>query len=181
MDDRTHHPAQAPGAGARAGVLGAALAGVLAFALASGSWQWFSTYIGATLLAILLSSTRPPTRAAGTAAGHARGLAAYALVVGLCVALALAPAMQRWSWLFPMPGTRRACTHLGDYARLRAQAGLADLAGHDGAALAAAQDDQARRAVAECLSATTTLWLPVYALGAALLTALAVHLLDRRP
>jgi len=34
-----------------AGVLGTALAVVLAFSLAQGSWEWFSTYLGVTLLA----------------------------------------------------------------------------------------------------------------------------------
>ncbi|MET8542417.1 hypothetical protein ABZW03_17450 [Kitasatospora sp. NPDC004799] len=163
MDDRSRRTAQpsssapAPGAGSRAGVLGTALAAVLAFSLSSGTWQWFSAYIGLTLLAVVLSATRPPTRATDAGAGYARSLAAYALVVGLAAALALAPAMQRWSWLFPMPGTRRECPRLGDYARLQAQAALGDLAARDGAALAAAQGEQARHAVAGCLSATTTL------------------------
>ncbi|MFF2546030.1 hypothetical protein ACFVUY_26135 [Kitasatospora sp. NPDC058063] len=183
MDDRSRRagpgPAPTLAVSPRAGVLGTALAAVLAFSLSSGSWQWFSTYIGLTLLAVVLSSTRPPTRAADAGAGYARSLAAYALVIGLTVALALAPAMQRWSWLFPMPGTRRDCPHLGDYARLQAQAALGDLAAGDGAALATAQDQQARHAVADCLSATTTLWLPVYALAAALLAVLLVLLLDR--
>ncbi|MFF4926231.1 hypothetical protein ACFY4B_37150 [Kitasatospora sp. NPDC001261] len=183
MDDHSHRaargPAPAPGTTSRAGVLGTALAAVLAFSLSSGSWQWFSTYLGLTLLAVVLSSSRPPSRATDTGDGYARSLAAYTLVIGLCVALALAPAMQRWSWLFPMPGTRRDCPRLGDYARLQAQASLGDLAARDGAALAAAQGEQARHAVADCLSATTTLWLPVYALAAALLAALAVRLLDR--
>lgn len=183
MDDRSRRaarePAPVPGVSPRAGVLGTALAAVLAFSLSSGSWQWFSGYIGLTLLAVVLSSTHPPTRATDAGAGYTRSLAAYALVIGLCVALALAPAMQRWSWLFPMPGTRRGCPLLGDHARLQAQAALGDLAARDGAALAAAQNDQARHAVADCLSATTTLWLPVYALGAALLTTAVVLLLDR--
>ncbi|MFJ6384071.1 hypothetical protein ACIQI7_29210 [Kitasatospora sp. NPDC092039] len=186
MDDRSRRaapgpaaPVPVPAARSRAGVLGTALAAVLAFSLSSGTWQWFSAYIGLTLLAVVLSSTHPPTRATDAGAGYARNLAAYALVVGLSAALALAPAMQRWSWLFPMPGTRRTCPHLGDYARLQAQSALGDLAARDGAALATAQDEQARLAVAGCLSATTTLWLPVYALGAALLVALAVRLLDR--
>ncbi|MEN2421094.1 hypothetical protein AABB02_23750 [Streptomyces rimosus] len=45
----------------------------------------------------------------------------------------------------------------------------ADLADRDGAAPAQAQDTHSRDAVADCLSATTTLWLPVYAAGAAVL------------
>ncbi|GAB2726941.1 hypothetical protein [Kitasatospora kifunensis] len=186
MDDRSHPGAQGPvttgtdrGAGDRAGVLGIALAAVLAFALASGSWQWFSAYLGLTLLAVILSFTRPPTRTPGAGAGYARSLTAYSLVVGLCVALAAAPAMQRWAWLFPMPGTRQECVHLGDYAALQAQAALGALADHDGAALAYAQSDQSRHAVANCLASTTTLWLPVYALGAALLAALGAWLAGR--
>ncbi|MEU3570121.1 hypothetical protein AB0E96_17100 [Kitasatospora sp. NPDC036755] len=186
MDDRSRRtapvpaaPAPGPGVGGRAGVLGTALAAVLAFSLSTGSWQWFSGYIGLTLLAVVLSSTHPPTRAADAGAGFLRSLAAYAMVIGLAVALTLAPAMQRWPWLFPMPHTRDECPHLGDYARWQARAALGDQAGHDGPALAAAQAQQAGRAVADCLAATTTLWLPVYALGAALLTAAAVLLTDR--
>ncbi|MFJ7912796.1 hypothetical protein [Kitasatospora sp. NPDC096204] len=185
MEDRdrsrraAREPAPVPGVSPRAGVLGTALAAVLAFSLSSGSWQWFSSYIGLTLLAVVLSSTRPPSRATDAGAGYARNLAAYTLVIGLTVALTLAPAMQRWPWLFPMPGTRGDCPHLGDYARLQAQAALGDLAARDDAALAAAQEQQAGHAVADCLAATTTLWLPVYALGAALLAAAAVLLLDR--
>ncbi|MFD4658208.1 hypothetical protein ACFWP2_21570 [Kitasatospora sp. NPDC058444] len=183
MDDHSRRAARGPGpipaVSPRAGVLGTALAAVLAFSLSTGSWQWFSTYLGLTLLAVVLSSTRPPTPATDAGAGYVRSLAAYTLVIGLTVALALAPAMQRWSWLFPMPGTRRDCPHLGDYARLQAQATLGDLAARDGAALATAQEQQAGRAVADCLSATTTLWLPVYALAAALLAVLAVLLLGR--
>ncbi|MFF7754461.1 hypothetical protein ACFZCP_35685 [Streptomyces sp. NPDC007971] len=62
MDDRSRPGAQGSmttgtdrGIGSQAGVLGTALAGVLAFALSSGSWQWFSTYIGVTLLGFSLS------------------------------------------------------------------------------------------------------------------------------
>ncbi|MER6563822.1 hypothetical protein ABT300_40115 [Streptomyces sp. NPDC001027] len=170
------------GAGNRAGVLGTALAGVLAFALSSGSWQWFSTYLGVTLLAVILSFTRPPVPTPGARSEYLRALSAYSLVVGLCVALAVAPAMQRWAWFFPMPGTRAECAHLGSYAALQAQAALGDLGhlgGHDGAALAYAQDDQSRRAVDDCLAFTTTLWLPVYALAAALLAALGSWLVSR--
>ncbi|MFJ7965580.1 hypothetical protein [Streptomyces sp. NPDC096324] len=130
------------GAANRAGVLSTALAGVLAFALSSGSWQWFSTYLGATLLALIFACTRAPVPTAGAQSAYARSLTAYSLVVGLCVALAVAPAIQRWEWFFPMPGTRTTCAHLGDYAALRAQAALHDLAGRDGAAPAFAQDDR---------------------------------------
>ncbi|MFY4719460.1 hypothetical protein [Streptomyces sp. LaBMicrA B280] len=168
------------GAGNRAGVLGTALAGVLAFALSAGSWQWFSTYIGITLLTVVLAFTSPPAPMPGTRSGYARSLAVQSLVIGLCVALALAPALQRWPWLLPMPGTRTECAHLGDYAALQAEAALGDLGGRGGAALSYARQDQSRHAVDDCLSATTTLWLPLYALGAALLTALGIWWVTRR-
>lgn len=179
MDERSLPSAPARAGGAQAGVLGTALAGVLAAALASGSWQWFSTYLGMTLLAVVFSFAAPPAAAPGAGFGHLRGLAAYSLVVGLCSALVLAPAMQRWSWLLPMPGTRAQCARLGDYAVLQARAALGGLADQGAAALASAQSDRSRHAVNDCLAATTTLWLPVYASGAALLTALAVHLARR--
>ncbi|MFI9366284.1 hypothetical protein ACIG5E_35310 [Kitasatospora sp. NPDC053057] len=186
MDDRSHPSAPGcaatganRGAGERAGVLGIALAAVLGFALASGSWQWFSTYLGMTLLAVVFSFTGPPTRTPGPGSGYARSLTAYSLVVGLCAALAMAPAIQRWAWLFPMPGTRSQCAHLGSYTALQTQAALGDLAGQSGAALAYAQSDRSRHAVDACLASTTTQWLPVYAFGAALLTVLGVWLADR--
>ncbi|WP_176986060.1 hypothetical protein [Streptomyces sp. 2231.1] len=47
------------------------------------------------------------------------------------------------------------------------------------AALAFAQETQAGRAVAECLAATTTLWLPVYGLGAAVLVGTVAWFRDR--
>ncbi|MFE5588492.1 hypothetical protein, partial [Kitasatospora sp. NPDC056531] len=153
MDERSRPSAEGTaaagagrGAGDRPGVLGIALAAVLAFALASGSWQWFSTYLGLTLLAVIFSLAGVPVRTPGAGSGYVRNLTAYSLVVGLCAAIAVAPAMQRWAWLFPMPGTRSACAHLGDYAALRAQAALGDLAGRGGAALAYAQSDQSRHA-----------------------------------
>ncbi|GAA2788389.1 hypothetical protein RMN57_36840 [Kitasatospora sp. CM 4170] len=164
------------GAGARAaaagnaGVLGTALGVVLAFSFAQGSWQWFSTYLGVTLLAVVLSFGRVPRRCPGRQPGYAWSLAAYSLVVGLCVALALAPAMQRWDWLFPMPGTRQECLQAGRYGSLQTEAALGGLASQDGAALAYAQHRAGHQAVDVCLSATTTLWLPVYALAAAALT-----------
>ncbi|MDQ0688585.1 hypothetical protein QFZ56_007548 [Streptomyces achromogenes] len=186
MDESSHSGSQSSvatganrGTGNRAGVLSTALAGVLAFALSSGSWQWFSTYLGVTLLAVILSFTRPPTAAPGARWEYVRALTAYSLVVGLCVALAVAPAMQRWAWFFPMPGTRAECAHLGRYAALQAQAALGDLGGHDSAALVYAQGDQSRRAVNDCLASTTTLWLPVYALGAAFLAALGSWAVSR--
>ncbi|WP_392972654.1 hypothetical protein [Streptomyces sp. LN245] len=172
-------PGADPGVSNRAGVLSTALAGVLAFALSSGSWQWFSTYLGATLLALILAFTRPPSPDPGERSAYVRSLTAYSLVVGLCAALAVAPAMQRWKWFFPMPGTRTKCAHLGDYAALRAQAALHDLAGQDGAALAYAQDDRSRHVVDDCLASTTTLWLPVYALAAAAMAALGAWLVGR--
>ncbi|MEW1912629.1 hypothetical protein AB0442_30050 [Kitasatospora sp. NPDC085895] len=158
---------------ADAGVLGTALGVVLAFSLAEGSWQWFSTYLGVTLLAVVLSFGRVPEPTPGRRSAYRWSLAAYSLVVGLCVALALAPALQRWDWLFPMPGTRQACVQSGRYQSLQAQAALGDLAGRDAAALAHAQQKQGQEAVDDCLAATTTRWLPAYALGTALLVGAA--------
>ncbi|WP_380283407.1 hypothetical protein [Kitasatospora purpeofusca] len=154
--------------GADAGVLGTALGVVLAFSLAEGSWEWFSTYLGLTLLTVVLAFGRVPVR---TAAGYGWNLAAYSSVVGLCVALALAPALQRWDWLFPMEATREGCVQAGRYESLHARAALGDLAGQDPAALAFAQEQQSRVAVADCLAATTTRWLPAYALGTALVVS----------
>ncbi|MFD9685761.1 hypothetical protein ACFWXO_08375 [Kitasatospora sp. NPDC059088] len=197
MDERSlpHLPGRPDPGGSRpgggqAGVLGTALAGVLAAALASGSWQWFSTYLGLTLLAVVFAFADPPLRSTrehgtpgtpgtGFGRGRLRSLAAYSLVVGLCAALVLAPAMQRWAWLLPMPGTRAECARLGDYAALNARAALGALADQGADALASAQRTQGRVAVNDCLASTTTLWLPVYASAAALLTALAVHLAGR--
>ncbi|MEU1515529.1 hypothetical protein ABZ490_25835 [Streptomyces sp. NPDC005811] len=184
MDDRSRAGAQeavATGAdpGGRAGVLGTALAGVLAFALASGSWQWFSTYLGVTLLAVIFSFTRPPTPAPGGRSAYLRNLTAYSLVVGLCAALAVAPAMQRWAWFFPMPGTRADCARLGSSASPRAEAALSGLGGRDGVAPASAPSDLGGHAVDDCLASTTTLWLPVYALAAALLAACGAWLISR--
>ncbi|WP_329179659.1 hypothetical protein OG754_35225 [Streptomyces decoyicus] len=161
------------------GVIGIALAAVLTATLAQGSWQWFATYIGVTLLAVIFSFYRLPTWRPGLGSVYLRNLAAYALVVGLCVAIVLAPMLQRWAWLFPMPGTRGACPDVGRYESLQAQAMLANLAGHDSAALAQAQAVQSHKAVAECLSATTTLWLPVYGAGAAVLAGLGAWFIDR--
>ncbi|MGW2546183.1 hypothetical protein ACWC5I_36285, partial [Kitasatospora sp. NPDC001574] len=101
------------------GVLGTALAVVLAFSLAQGSWEWFSAYLGVTLLAVVLSFGRVPEPVPGRTPAYAWSLAAYSLVVGLCVALTLAPALQRWDWLFPMPGTRNGCAEAGRYESLR--------------------------------------------------------------
>ncbi|MFF7454724.1 hypothetical protein [Kitasatospora sp. NPDC008115] len=158
----------AEGGGADSGVLGTALGVVLAFSLAEGSWEWFSAYLGLTLLTVVLAFGRAPARGS---AGYGWNLAAYSLVVGLCVALALAPALQRWDWLFPMPGTREGCVQAGRYESLHAQAALGGLAGQDAAAVAYAQEQQSRVAVDDCLSATTTRWLPVYALGTALVVS----------
>ncbi|MFG2196007.1 hypothetical protein [Streptomyces sp. NPDC048639] len=161
------------------GVIGIALAAVLTATLAQGSWQWFATYIGVTLLAVIFSFYRLPTRMPGLRSVCVRNLVAYSMVVGLCVAIALAPMLQRWAWLFPMPGTRGRCGALGAYESLRTEAALANLAGRDGAALARTQDVQSHEAVADCLSATTTLWLPLYAAGAAVVVGLGTWLIDR--
>jgi hypothetical protein len=176
---RAPAPGGSRGSPGQPGVIGIGLAAVLTFALAQGSWEWFSTYVGVTLLAVILSFSRPSTGAPGVRPGHLGGLAAYSLVVGLCTALALAPAMQRWSWLFPMPGSRAGCPELGSYEGIRTQAALGNLAGRDSAALAYAQVSQSHAAVADCLAATTTRWLPVYGAGAAVLVALAAWLVDR--
>lgn len=152
-----------------AGVLGTALAVVLAFSLAQGSWEWFSTCLGVTLLAVVLSFGHVPVWTPDRRATYGWSLAAFSLVVGLCVALTPAPALQRWDWLFPMPGTRHGCVESGRYESLRTQAALGNLAGRDADALAHTQQMQSRQAVADCLSATTTRWVPVYALGTALL------------
>ena len=166
-------------ASGRSGVIGIGLAAVLTFSLAQGSWEWFSAYIGVTLLAVIFAFSRPPVRMPGLRSAYVWNLAAYSLVVGLCVAIALAPALQRWSWLFPMPGTRDGCPELGRYESIRAQAALANLAGRDSAALAYARDVQSHAAVADCLAATTTRWLPVYGGGAALAVGLAMWFLNR--
>ncbi|WP_242441103.1 hypothetical protein [Streptomyces sp. CB02923] len=149
MDEASRRGGRSPvaaGAGHAApgqpGVIGIALAAVLTAALAQGSWQWFATYIGVTLLAVILFFYRLPVWTPGLRSAYMRNLAAYSLVVGLCVAITLAPMMQRWAWLFPMPGTRGTCPALGTYESIRTEAALADLAGRDGAgaALAHAQD-----------------------------------------
>lgn len=161
------------------GVIGIALAAVLAAALAQGSWQWFATYIGVTLLAVVFAFYRLPAWTPGIRSAYARNLAAYSLVVGLCVAIALAPVLQRWAWLFPMSGTRRGCTEMGKYEAIRAGAALANLSGRDSIALAYAQKAQSHDAVAVCLAATTTQWLPVYAVGAAVLVGVGAWSRDR--
>ncbi|MGI5404905.1 hypothetical protein ACQEVG_36685 [Streptomyces sp. CA-135486] len=161
------------------GVIGIALAAVLTAALAQGSWQWFATYIGLTLLAVVFAFFRLPAWTPGIRSAYFRNLVAYSLVVGLCVAIALAPVMQRWAWLFPMSGTRSGCPEVGTYEGLRAEAALANLAGRDGAALAHAQEAQSHDAVAVCLAATTTQWLPLYGAGAAGLVAVGAWSRDR--
>ncbi|MGW2491261.1 hypothetical protein ACWCV9_29115 [Streptomyces sp. NPDC001606] len=161
------------------GVIGIALAAVLTAALAQGSWQWWSTYLGVTLLAVVFSFYRLPTWTPGLGSAYMRNLAAFSLVVGLCVAITLAPALQRSAWLFPMPGTRRECPDVGKYEGLQAEAALADLVGRDRAALAHAQEIKIHDAVADCLSTTTTLWLPAYGFGAAVLVGLGAWCFDR--
>ncbi|ALC24448.1 hypothetical protein SPRI_6142 [Streptomyces pristinaespiralis] len=161
------------------GVIGIGLAAVLTFALAQGSWQWFATFTGVTLLAVMLAFQRRAEWTPDIRSPYMRGLVAYALVVGLCVAVALAPLLQRRAWLFPMPATRGKCGLMGRYEALQVKAALGDLAGSDGTALAFAQDVRAREAVADCLAATTTLWLPVYGVGAAVLVGAAAWFQDR--
>ncbi|MEU6081508.1 hypothetical protein [Streptomyces sp. NPDC047108] len=161
------------------GVIGIALAAVLTAALAQGSWQWFATYVGVTLLALILTFYRLPACRPGAVLGYLRNLTAYSMVVGLCVAIALAPALQRWAWLFPMPGTRDACPEMGDYAVLQAEADLAGLAGRDPAAVTHAQRIQSHAALSDCLAATTTQWLPVYGAGAAVLVGVTAWFLQR--
>ncbi|MFS8199396.1 hypothetical protein ACLVWQ_11985 [Streptomyces sp. CWNU-52B] len=171
----------APGRGTdgQPGVIGIALAAVLTAALAQGSWQWFATYIGVTLLAVIFSFYRLPAWTPGLGYAYLRNLIAFSLVVGLCVAITLAPALQRWAWLFPMPGTRDGCPEVGRYEGIRAEAALGRLAGLDGAALTHAQEATVHAAVADCLSATTTLWLPAYGAGVAVLVGLGAWGLAR--
>lgn len=164
---------------AQPGVIGIALGAVLTAMLGQGSWQWFAAYIGVTLLAVLFSLYRLPTPTPGLRLAYVGNLTVYSLVVGLCVAITLAPMLQRWAWLFPMPGTRAMCPSLGTYERMRAKATVSDLAGRDSAALSHAQEVQSHIAVADCLSATTTLWLPVYAIGVAVLVGLGAWITDR--
>ncbi|WP_328681675.1 hypothetical protein OG905_37950 [Streptomyces sp. NBC_00322] len=160
------------GAPAQAGVIGIGLAAVLTFALAQGSWEWFAAYIGVTLLAVIFSAYRLPPWTPGLRSAYTQNLVAYSLVVGLCVAIALAPMLQRSAWLLPMPRTRSDCRNMGKYESLQAEAALANLASRDGAALAYAQDRQSHEATADCLASTTTRWLPMYGLGAAVLAGL---------
>jgi hypothetical protein len=168
-----------PDTSGQAGIIGIALGAVLAAAFAQGSWQWFASYIGLTLLAVIISFYRLPTWTPGPGSAYLRNLAAFSLVAGLCVAIALAPVLQRTAWLFPMPGTRRRCPGVGRYAGIEAEAALGDMVGRDTAALAQARQVKIHEAVADCLSATTTLWLPVYGFGAAVLVGLAAWFLDR--
>ncbi|MER5473126.1 hypothetical protein ABZX90_25705 [Streptomyces sp. NPDC002935] len=161
------------------GVIGIGLAAVLTFSLAQGSWQWFATYIGVTLLAVMIAFHRRAQWTPDIRSAYMRGLVAYALVVGLCVAIALAPLLQRRAWLFPMPDTRSGCELMGRYEALHVRATLGNLAGSDGAALAFAQEARAGNTVAECLSATTTLWLPAYGLGVAVLVGSVAWFRDR--
>ncbi|MFB7501739.1 hypothetical protein ACFC09_45055 [Streptomyces sp. NPDC056161] len=168
-----------PDSSGQAGIIGIALGAVLAAAFAQGSWQWFAGYIGLTLFAVIFSFYRLPAWTPGLRSAYLRNLAAFSLVVGLCMAIALAPVLQRTAWLFPMPGTRRRCPEVGRYAGIEAEAALGDLAGRDPAALAQAQQIKIHEAVADCLSSTTTLWLPVYGFGAAVLVGLGAWFLDR--
>ncbi|MFJ7779883.1 hypothetical protein [Streptomyces yangpuensis] len=179
---RERRPAPA-GAGddtaGQAGVIGIGLAAVLTFALAQGSWQWFATYIGVTLFAVVFAFQVRPAWRPGIRTAYMRALVAYALVVGLCAAVAVAPMLQRWEWLFPMPGTRSACEAIGRYEVLRTRAAVAEPAGGDAAALAYAQESGRKKAVAGCLASTTTLWLPLYGAGAAVLVGAGAWYRDR--
>ncbi|MGW7369461.1 hypothetical protein ACWGI8_40105 [Streptomyces sp. NPDC054841] len=166
-------------AAGQAGVIGIGLAAVLTFALAQGSWRWFATYIGMTLLAVIFAFYRLPAWTPGIRSAYVRSLVAYSLVIGLCVAIALAPMLQRWAWLFPMSGTRGGCHELGAYEAIRSRAALADLADRDSAALAYAQEAKSHEAVADCLAATTTQWLPLYGAGAAVLVGVGAWSRDR--
>lgn len=155
------------------------LAAVMTIALAQGSWEWFAAYIGVTLLAVIFSAYRLPPWTPGLRSAYTQNLVAYSLVVGLCVAITLAPMLQRSAWLFPMPGTRSDCREMGKYESLQTEAALADLAGRDGAALAYAWESQRHVATADCLSATTTRWLPLYGLAAAVLAGLGTWSVGR--
>ncbi|MEU5160760.1 hypothetical protein AB0G74_14300 [Streptomyces sp. NPDC020875] len=168
------HPAR-PASPGEPAVVGLALAAVLAAAFAQGSWEWFSTYIGLTLIALIVCFYPRPAPTPGDTPAYARDLTAYALIIGLSAALALAPAIQRWSWLFPMPATRADCPSLGTYAALRTRASLPT----NPESLSFAVQKASHEAVADCLAFTTTRWLPVYALGVALLVAGLVWLLNR--
>ncbi|MFD9085092.1 hypothetical protein [Streptomyces erythrochromogenes] len=163
----------------QAGVIGIGLAAVLTFALAQGSWQWFATFIGVTLFAVVFAFQVRPAWRPGVRTAYMRALVAYALVVGLCAAIAVAPMLQRWEWLFPMPGTRSGCEGIGRYEVLRTRAAVAEPTGSDAAALAYAQENQREKAVADCLASTTTLWLPLYGVGAAVLVGAGSWYRDR--
>ncbi|MFI5773822.1 hypothetical protein ACIA74_35980 [Streptomyces sp. NPDC051658] len=80
---------------------------MLTFALAQGSWQWFATFIGVTLLAVMFAFQRRAEWTPGIRSAYMRGLVAYALVVGLCVAIALALLLQRQAWLSDAGHARR--------------------------------------------------------------------------
>ncbi len=56
---------------------------------------------------------------------------------------------------------------------------MSSLHTHDSAALAYARSDRSMHAVNDCLASTTTLWLPVYALAAALLAGFGAWLVSR--
>ncbi|MEU5363976.1 hypothetical protein ABZ354_10870 [Streptomyces sp. NPDC005925] len=164
---------------AQAGVIGIGLAAVLTFALAEGAWEWFASYIGLTLLAVISFVSRMPPWKPGLRSAYVRVLIAYSMVAGLCVAIVLAPVLQRSAWLFPMPGTRDDCRAVGRYESLRTEAALGNLTGRDSAALAQARAIRRHDAVADCLASTTTRWLPLYGLGASVLVGLGAWAIDR--
>jgi len=68
--------------------------------------------------------------------------------------------MQRWRWLFPMPGTRKACAGVAAYEASRTTSTTPT--SNETAALSYTHI-QRHNAMADCLAATTTRWLPVYA------------------
>ncbi|WP_240804229.1 hypothetical protein [Streptomyces sp. A0592] len=78
-----------------------------------------------------------------------------------------------------MPGTRSGCEGIGRYEVIRTRAAVAGPAGSDAAALAYAQESRREEAVADCLASTTTLWLPLYGVGAAVLVGAGAWYRDR--
>lgn len=65
------------------------------------------------------------------------------------------------------------------YEGIKAEAAPSTLVSRDSVALAHAQEAQSHAAIADCLSATTTLWLSVYGVGAAVLMGLGAWFIDR--
>lgn len=65
------------------------------------------------------------------------------------------------------------------YEGIKAEAAPSTLVSRDSVALAHAQEAENHAAIADCLSATTTLWLSVYGVGAAVLMGLGAWFIDR--